>query len=179
MIEIRVEAMIDVEPMLVWAALADHENMHKWMNVQKVVRCRPGLLEPDGVGAVRRLYATGRVMEERITKFEPGRCLEYDVLKGAPGWVPHGQVTLTPIRDGGTLVCWKVTLHPYVPSTGWLIKRFLERSLTRALEQLKDRLEPVPLLAFQKQAAADVASVAVKQRRLQKPRVARESTPGL
>jgi uncharacterized protein YndB with AHSA1/START domain len=180
MIEIRVETVIGAEPMAIWDLLADHEHLDKWMNFRKVVRIRPGALEPNGVGAVRRIYASGgRVMEERITKFDTGRCLEYDVLRGAPGWTARGQVTLTPTREGGTLVCWKVTMHPYIPSLGFLVQAFLRRSLTRALQQLKDRLEPEPLLSLGKESPRqDVAPVAAKQRRpsVARARVAREST---
>jgi uncharacterized protein YndB with AHSA1/START domain len=183
MIEIRVETVIGAEPMAVWDVLADHERMDKWMNFRKVVRSRPGSIEPNGMGAVRTIYASGgRVMQERITKFDPGRCLEYDVLRGAPGWTPRGQITLTPTRDGGTLVCWKVTLHPYIPSLGWLVQAFLKRSLTRALKQLKDRIEPEPLLSLEKESPrADAATVAPKQRRpsLARARATRESVPNV
>jgi uncharacterized protein YndB with AHSA1/START domain len=141
-IEIRVEKVIQAEPMRVWEVLEDHEGLYRWLNFTKTVRRRPGMVEPNGVGALRTLYRGRRVMEERITAFEPGRRLEYDVVRGAPGWTTHGEITLTALPDGSTLVWWRVTLNPYLRAAGPLIKAYLGRSLDQGLERLKDRLEP-------------------------------------
>lgn len=146
MVEIRAEKVIAAEPLRVWEVLADHEGMSNWLNVHKVIRRRPGSPDPNGVGAVRVLYGPFNVMEERIVVFQPGRRMEYDVLKGAPGWTAHGQITLTPTVDGGTLVWWRVTLYPFVPATAWAIRAILSRSLQSGLERLKERIEPERLV---------------------------------
>ena len=139
--EIRAEKVIAASPTRVWEVLSDHEGMVHWTNLHKVVRRRPGAPDPNGVGAVRTLYGSS-VMEERITVFEPGKRLEYDVIKGAPGHQTHGTITLTPTSDGGTLVWWRVHTRPYVPGTGWLIKAFLGGVLAADLQRIKERLEP-------------------------------------
>jgi uncharacterized protein YndB with AHSA1/START domain len=172
MLEIRVEATIAAEPARVWEVLADHEGMDKWANLKRVVRIRPGLRELNGVGAVRRLEATGIVMEERITHFEPGRRLDYDVIKGAPGHNAHGQITLTPLADGGTLVWWKVSLHPYIAASTWLVRAFLKSSLTGALKGLKLRLEPDPLFSTETlRAPTQGAQPTTKTRRPSPPQI--------
>lgn len=165
MLEIRAETIIAAEPARVWEQLADHENMDKWTDLKRVVRIRPGTPEPDGVGAVRRLYATGFVMEERIIRFEPPRCLEYHVIQGAPGRTALGQMTLTPYPEGGTLVFWKVSMHPYLPGTSRLIKAFLQRSLEQGLDGLKRRLEPERLLAIEARSRLAPSAPAIKPRR--------------
>lgn len=160
MVEIRIEKTIAVEPMRVWEVLADHEGMPKWINVREVIRRRPGVPDPNGVGAIRTLRGSGIVMEERITAFEPGQRMAYTVIKGAPGWDPRGEITLSPTPSGGTVVRWNVTVRPYIPGTGWLIYWFLRSTLEQGLQRLKERLEP-----------ADISEIAQDERDRLKGRV--------
>ena len=152
MLEVRIEEVIAATPMQIWEVLADHEGMHRWANVARSVRTRPGYSEPNGVGAIRQLTARGHLMEERIRTFVPGERLGYDVLKGAPGWVARGDIELLPVDDKTTLLTWRVTLHPYLRITRWLVKTVLGRSLTGAVKCLKERVESVPMFAWDAQA---------------------------
>jgi uncharacterized protein YndB with AHSA1/START domain len=149
MLEIVMHKTIAAKPSQVWEVLAEHEAMTKWVNVREVVRRHPGTPDPNGVGAVRQIRVPGLVTEERITAFEPGKRLEYAVIKGALGRDAIGEVTLTPSAFGEeTLLRWRVSLHPYIPGTGWLISWFLRSLLEPGLERLKERLEPVGNVAF-------------------------------
>lgn len=144
MVEIHTEELIAADPMTVWEVFADHENMHKWAGIDKSVRRRPGRPDPNGVGAVRTLHAHPPIpmMEERVTLFEPGKRMEYDVIKGAPGRNAHGVITLEPASTGRTRVTWRVTMDPIVPGTGFLIEEFLTPLIRQGLRNLKERLEP-------------------------------------
>jgi uncharacterized protein YndB with AHSA1/START domain len=145
MVEIEVEAVIAASPAQVWAVFADHESYDKWAGVDKVIRRRPGTPDPNGVGAVRTLYSRGPVpptIEERVTVFEPGKRMEYDVIRGAPGRNAHGVITLEDASTGHTLVRWKVTMTPIIPGTGFLIEDFLGSMIKKGLYNVKERLEP-------------------------------------
>lgn len=172
MLELREEAIIAAEPTAVWEVLADHENMNKWGNLRHSARMRPGLKEPNGVGAVRRLETTLIVMEERITRFDAPRRLDYDVIRGAPGYNAHGVITLTKLPSGGTHVHWTVYIHPFLPAllTG-AVRAFLKYSISRALNNLKNRLEPEPILS----ASQPVAVSRLRRVAVAAARVARES----
>ncbi len=145
MVVIETEEIIAAEPMAVWEVFADHENMHKWAGIDKAVRRRPGRPDPNGVGAVRTLSKHGLVpllMEERVTAFEPGKRMEYDVIHGAPGRNAHGVITLDHASTGRTLVRWRVTMDPIVPGSGVLIEEFLTPMIKNGLRAIKERLEP-------------------------------------
>lgn len=157
-IEIRADKLIAAEPSRVWELLADHEGLSRWQNFNRVVRRRPGVPDPNGVGAVRTLYGSRGVMEERIIAFEPMQRLEYEVLKGAPGSNARGKITISPTGDGGTLVWWRVTMIPYIPGTGWAIKAFLSSALDKSLQRLKERLEPERPASYYEPAPAQPPS---------------------
>lgn len=135
---IEVERLIPAPRDKVWAILADHEGMRKWMPVREVVRRRPGSPDPNGVGAVRTIRGMGLVIEEQVTAFEPGERLEYVVTEGAPIRDHLGEVRLSP-EAGGTRVRWTVRFRPVVPGTGWLLRAALKRGLEQGLGGLEKR----------------------------------------
>lgn len=140
MVTIELEQRIAASPQAVWAILADHEGMPRWMPVREVVRRSAGAPDPDGVGAVRTVRTSGLVFDERVTAFEPAARLEYELTAGAPIRDHAGAVTLVP-SDGGTLVRWTVRFRPLLPGTGWLLRRSVARMLQRGLEGLRRRAE--------------------------------------
>jgi len=132
-IEIEKQVRAPVEK--VWALLADHEGMKRWMPVREVVRRRPGAPDPNGVGAVRTIRGMGLALEEEIVAFEPGKRLGYRLTAGAPIRNHAGEVTLAP--DGaGTRVRWSVGFDAIVPGSGGLLAFALRRSLSQGLDQL-------------------------------------------
>jgi len=124
----------------VWALLANHEGMKKWAPVREVIRRRPGSPDPDGVGAIRTVRASGMAVDERITAFKPGERLEYTLLEGAPIRDHAAEIVLAPDGDG-TRVVWSVHFRPLVPGTGWLLARILRGGLERSLDGLRRRAE--------------------------------------
>jgi uncharacterized protein YndB with AHSA1/START domain len=138
--QIEVSRRINAPRERVWALVAHHEGMKKWAAVREVIRRRPGAPDPDGVGAIRTVRASGLVIDERITAFKPGERLEYTLVEGAPIRDHTGEMILTPDADG-TRVTWRVRFRPLIPGTGWLLARMLRSGLDRSLEGLRKRAE--------------------------------------
>jgi len=120
----------------IWALLANHEGMKKWAPVREVIRRCAGAPDPDGVGAIRTVRASGMAVDERITAFKPGERLEYTLVEGAPIRDDAAEIVLTPDGDG-TRVVWSVHFRPLVPGTGWLLARVLRGGLERSLDGLR------------------------------------------
>lgn len=127
----------------VWEILTHHEGMPAWFPAREVVRRRAGSPEPDGLGAVRVVRASGLALEERITAFEPGERLEYVVVAGAPLRHHRGQVVLG-TDPRGTAVRWRVEMSPLIPGTGWILRRSTDRMLDRGLSGLRALAEARP-----------------------------------
>jgi uncharacterized protein YndB with AHSA1/START domain len=139
-IHIEVSRSIAAPREKIWALLADHEGMKKWAPVREVIRRRAGAPDPDGVGAIRTVRASGMAVDERITAFKPGERLEYTLVEGAPIRDHAAEIVLTPDGDG-TRVVWSVHFRPLVPGTGWLLARMLRGGLERSLDGLRRRAE--------------------------------------
>lgn len=143
MIRVEREIRIAAPRGRVWEILSHHEGMPAWFPAREVVRRRPGSPEPDGVGAVRVVRASGLALEERITVFKPEERLEYVVVGGAPLRDHRGEVVLS--RDPlGTSVRWRVEMAPRIPGTGWILRRTTDRMLDRGLSGLKALAESRP-----------------------------------
>ena len=83
----------------------------------------------DVVGEVRK-FKTGRTTTvEEVVAYEPGRRLQYTLLKGLPlkGYVSTVDVEY---REGGSTITWTSRFEPKRPGTGgiyrWMLKRFLK-----------------------------------------------------
>lgn len=135
MIQLDLEHRVHAARRRVWEILADHEHMVAWFPAREVVRRRPGVPDPDGVGAVRVVRVAGLALEEKITAFKPHERLEYQVIEGGPLSECRAVVVLSR-ADEGTRVRWSLALRPLVPGTGWILKRAAERTLARALRGL-------------------------------------------
>lgn len=137
---IAVERHVEARRSRVFAVVADHERMPEWFPAREVVRRRPGSPQPDGVGAVRVVRASGLAVEEAVTAFEPDARLAWELVAGAPLRRARGELCL---RDeaGGTRVCWRVEFEAGLPGSAWLLRRLLARTLSRALDGLARRCE--------------------------------------
>src|SRR5687768_5422684 len=89
----------------VWSLLANGCSWSEWGPWQKAELEREGTPLPDGVGAIRRLLRRQVLTRERVTAFEPGTRLGYELLSGLPLRGYHCEVTLSE-ADGGTEVHW-------------------------------------------------------------------------
>jgi uncharacterized protein YndB with AHSA1/START domain len=139
-IEINLEIDVDASPGQVWDVVADHEGMVAWMPVAEVVRRKPGLKEPNGVGAVRTIRARSAVIEEEITEFRAGECLAYRLIAGAPVRDHRGELVLTPNGEGCHLR-WTIQCQCSIPLIGGWVERELRWPIEKRLERLKTKLD--------------------------------------
>jgi uncharacterized protein YndB with AHSA1/START domain len=133
--EIEVSAVIPASPARTFEVYTDHEGWMKWAGVKEVVLRQPGHPAPNGLGAIRVIRQSGMAIEEEITGFEPGKRMTYRLVAGAPVRDHSGEVRFDP--DGaGTRVTWTVRCRPWIPGTGWLVKRALESGFRDILTRL-------------------------------------------
>ena len=81
----------------VWDTLTDHVGMSSWGPGVTVTMDKAGAVEPNGVGAVRRITASGRgptIVEEVVTYQRP-HVFAYKALSGMPFPGYAGEVRLT------------------------------------------------------------------------------------
>jgi uncharacterized protein YndB with AHSA1/START domain len=143
MIRVEHEALIAASRERIWEILTDHEGMPRWFPAREVIRRSPGSPDPNGVGAVRVVRASGLAIEERVTAFEPGKRLEYVVTGGVPLRNHRGQVVLDTSDSEGDRcsVRWSVELRPRIPGTGWILRRATDRLIRDGLEGLRRFVE--------------------------------------
>lgn len=107
---------VEQSPEHVWSVLSDHEGMSHWAPGLKASLTKPGTIDRNGLGAVRRIDGPGPVppIVEEVVVFEPGRHLGYKALSGVPfrGYV--GDVELRP-AGGGTEIRYSITADQRVP----------------------------------------------------------------
>lgn len=134
----------------IYAMLLDGLGWPRWMAV--------GTVEiehaVDGqVGEVRR-FATGRhVSIERIVALEPNRRFAYTV-ESALFTDYLGEIELTPVAGGGTLIDWRATFSMRRALFAWPMKLFLARFMRRSARKLAQLAEASAAAGDRRPAAA-------------------------
>ena len=106
----RINAPIDV----VFDVLTDHRGYPKFSPLRKVALEQEGDPAPNGVGAIRALYAVGPPIREQVTEYEKPTRFAYRMLSGAPVRDHTAVVELS--GDGGaTNMVYRVETFPKVP----------------------------------------------------------------
>ena len=113
---VRVERTLDAPIEAVFDVLADHANYDRFGSIRRSELVSEGEREPNGVGAVRRIWIGPLTFDEAITAFDRPARLDYLIVKlNVPFRHQGGSMRLEP-RDGGTHVVW--TSEFSVPLTG-------------------------------------------------------------
>jgi uncharacterized protein YndB with AHSA1/START domain len=130
---VHVEHQFDKPPELVFAHLAEHENLAKVFGA-KIERVRDGDGgERNGVGSIRRLQIGPLPpFEETITEFVPGERIVYRITKGSPLRGHVGVMTFSP-ASGGTRFVYDIRLASPVPGLAVIVHAALTRSITKSL----------------------------------------------
>jgi hypothetical protein len=113
-------------PGTVYALLRDGASWPEWAPIDSFGLERPGVDDPEGVGAVRVLRGGRVVGRDTIAELVPDRRFAYTHESNLPVRDYRGQVDLEPTPDGGTRIRWVSTFEPKVPGTGWLLRRGLD-----------------------------------------------------
>ncbi len=124
-----------------WAAIVDHENMHRWTGLSSVHRIANGASEPDGRGSARLLKLPAASITEQVLEYEPPSSYHYRVTKGSPFICHQGEIRLRAVGDQ-TELSWTIRFRPRLPGTGrllaigltWLLGRVLRSGLKPYVE---------------------------------------------
>jgi uncharacterized protein YndB with AHSA1/START domain len=135
---IRVIREFAVQPGRVFDALADQENMGRWMGAKMSVPVRG---EGSLVGTVRRIHLGPISFDERITSVQPGKAIGYEICTRLPGLVRHrGEVRVTPVDAQRCRVEWDVELDLQPAFLGAPVLAGLKALLGRGLGKLERQL---------------------------------------
>jgi uncharacterized protein YndB with AHSA1/START domain len=134
---VHIEHHFSKPPELVFAHLAEHENLAEVFGA-KVTRVRDGQDgERNGVGSVRRLRIGPLApFEETVTEFLPNERIVYRITKGSPLSGHLGVMTFAP-QGGGTSFVYDIRLASRIPGLALLVRAVLTRSITQALPKVE------------------------------------------
>lgn len=116
----------------VFKLISDHRAYARYPGVKAARLIKPGQREADGLGAVRALSVDGGVtFVEEITRFEPGKRMDYLILNK---WLPmrhKGAVITLQTQGHMTRVRWVSTFEVPLPVVGGLIGRKMVAQFTQ------------------------------------------------
>jgi uncharacterized protein YndB with AHSA1/START domain len=120
----------------VWDTLSDHAGMSQWGRGITVTMDKVGTLDPNGVGAVRRIASPGPGPDivEEVVKFEAPHVLGYKALSGTPFPGYAGEVRLSQ-AGAGTHIRYTISTtasFPLVKAPLAAVCQVLLRLLARA-----------------------------------------------
>lgn len=91
--------------------VTDHANYSRFRSIQHSELVRQGELEPNGVGALRRVHSWPLRFEEEITAFERPTRMDYLIRKVNVPINHQGGSMLLEERDGATQITWTSTFE--------------------------------------------------------------------
>jgi uncharacterized protein YndB with AHSA1/START domain len=125
----------------VWALLEDAPTWAEWGSWSKVE------VEGGGeqrVGALRLLVNGPFRVRERITEWEPGERLGYELLEGMRVRGYRATVTLEEAPAGGTLIRWRSVYDRAGPLTALLLRLAVRDSCKRLAKASSASASPRP-----------------------------------
>lgn len=122
MFNIKVERLVKKPIDAVFAAISDHGSYGEFQAVKAAELIGEGELEPNGLGALRKVEIGPLTLFERIVAFERPNVMRYQIESATPFAFQHdlGEVKLE-AQGEDTLVTWKSVGHVKVPIIGSLI----------------------------------------------------------
>ncbi|MGH4023145.1 MAG: SRPBCC family protein [Pseudonocardiaceae bacterium] len=132
---IEIEVHTPADPVTVYALLRDGASWPSWSPIESFALERPGVDEPEGIGAIR-VFRAGRVKgRDLIAELVPGRRFGYRHFSGLPVRDYRGEIDLEP-DTGGTRICWRTSFLPRWPATGWLLRLGIHRFISQCAQGL-------------------------------------------
>lgn len=119
----EVVARTTAAPLTVWPLVGEAARWKDWSFLTRASLLRPGPVDPDGVGALRRLAVGPFGSCEEVVLFEPPEHLGYVARKGLPVRSYRADIVLR-TAGVGTAITWTGSLEPLVPGTGPLMVAF-------------------------------------------------------
>ena len=84
-----------------------------------------------GLGSVRRLVQRPFTVRERVTEWEPGERMSYDLLDGMNARGYHATASLEDAPGGGTVVRWSSQWESADPITAFLLRTAAKDTVKR------------------------------------------------
>jgi hypothetical protein len=123
-------------PDAVYALVTSGPTWPSWAGVRAFMLERPGDVEREGVGAIR-VFHVGRIASRvQVTECVPASRYGYRLLSGLPVRDYRG----TGIFEQGR-VRWQLSFTAAVPGTGWFLRRYMRRFVTRFVKGLASHAE--------------------------------------
>jgi uncharacterized protein YndB with AHSA1/START domain len=108
---VQVETTIPAPIERVFDLVTDHANYSQFRGIQHSELLRSGELEPNGVGALRRIHSRPLRFEEEITRFERPTRMDYLIRRVNASLNHQGGSMLLEQRDGATHITWTSTFE--------------------------------------------------------------------
>jgi uncharacterized protein YndB with AHSA1/START domain len=130
---VHVEHDFAKPPELIFAHLAEHENLAEVFGA-RVKRLRDGEGgERNGVGSVRQLrIGPLPPFEETVTEFVPGERIVYRITRGGLLRGHIGTMTFIP-KDGGTRFIYDIRIASAIPGLAPVVRGQLTRTILKSM----------------------------------------------
>jgi hypothetical protein len=112
----------------VFEVLTDHRKYSELTPLRKSELEREGDVDPNGVGAIRKLTVVGPPMREEVIAYEAPSRFSYTVLSGLPVRDHVGTVELTS-NNGGTKMVYAVRTQPTLPVVGGVVVAVVKQAV--------------------------------------------------
>ena len=119
---------ISASPETVFEVLTDHRKYSELTPLRKSELEREGDVDPNGVGAIRKLTVVGPPMREEVIAYEAPSRFSYTVLSGLPVRDHVGTVELTS-NNGGTKMVYAVRTQPTLPVVGGVVVAVVKQAV--------------------------------------------------
>jgi len=137
---IRIERRLDAPPDAVFAILADHAHYDRFDGIRRSELHQPGDPDPNGLGAVRRVWVGPLRFEEQVTAFEPPRRLDYVIRDVKPLPFRHEGASIRLEPDGaGTHAVWTSSFEIPIPVIGAAMDRIFTGQLEQGFAHMLER----------------------------------------
>jgi uncharacterized protein YndB with AHSA1/START domain len=137
---IHVDRWLDAPPAPLFEVLADHAGFVRFSGVRRAEVIVPGEPPPNGLGAVRRIWAGPFRFDEEITAWEPPHSYSYLIRELRGFRIHHRGGTIRLTEEGsGTRAVWTSDFDVPIPLLGAPLARIFAASFARAFEDVLDR----------------------------------------
>ena len=143
MARIALEKTLDAPIDEVFELLSDHAGYTRFRGFSRAEMVREGDPDSNGLGAVRRLSASGLTFDEEITAFERPTRMDYLIRKvNVPLRHDGGSIRLTPAGER-THVDWRSSFTMAIPLVGGAAAALFAVGIRRGFVRLLDDIERV------------------------------------
>jgi hypothetical protein len=133
MITFTVMRQVEASAEMAWNIISDFEKSPcSSISVRVEEKGDP---ESNGIGTIRTVTVNGRQVRERLESANPPYSLTYRMLSGAPVKEYIGNIDVKAHGDTA-LIQWHVEFSPKVFGTGWIIKRFAEKTIHYMIDEV-------------------------------------------